>query len=41
MLVGDDGRPQLIIEFAGRYSPEHVWSFHLDCEERGTAYELW
>lgn len=41
MLLGSDGEPELVVEFAGKYSADHVRSFHLDCQERGLRYELW
>lgn len=41
MLVDGAGQPELVIEFAGKYSADHVWSFHEDCEARELPYELW
>ena len=41
LLVDHAGQPELVIEFAGKYSPDHVWSFHQDCADRELAYELW
>lgn len=41
VLVDDDGKPNLIIEFGGRYKPERVRAFHEDARERQMRYELW
>lgn len=41
MVMDGNGRPELVIEFAGKYSADHVRSFHEDCAERRLSYELW
>jgi len=41
VLIFDNGRPELIIEFGGKYDARRVADFHRDCRERERAYELW
>jgi hypothetical protein len=40
-LFADDGRPELVIESAGRYGRSQVEAFHEHCVEYDLAYELW
>lgn len=41
VLLDDEGKPDHIIEFGGRYKPERVRAFHEDARERQMRYELW
>lgn len=41
LIVDQLGEPELAVEFAGCYPRRRVEAFHLDCVERGLAYELW
>lgn len=36
-----DGRPPVVIEFAGRYDARRLAEFHHDCVKRERSYQLW
>jgi hypothetical protein len=40
-LFADDGRPERVIESAGRYGRAQVQAFHEHCIEFDLPYELW
>lgn len=40
-LCNKDGRPEKVIEFAGRYAPERIEAFHEHCADEELPYELW
>lgn len=41
VLRYDDGRPERVIEFGGRYDVRRVEHFHRDCVKRERPYDLW
>lgn len=41
LVMGRDGKPELVIEFGGRYDARRVRDFHKHCARFGLRYELW
>jgi hypothetical protein len=41
LLEYEDGRPEMAVEFGGRYDARRVRDLHEDCQSRGRAYQLW
>jgi hypothetical protein len=40
ILHDAEGRPRLVLEFAGSYPKDRLQAFHEDCDRRGLPYEL-